>query len=161
MVEVIKILSKDHKKWVQMARSFGLTDTAEDLVQDMYIKINDWKGKYNNSLMYNETEVNQYFVFITLRNLFLDHKRKEKRQRNSLLNYKQSSYTSNNEYEDQLELIKKEIKNWHLYDRKIYELIFQEGKSMLELSKLTGIDYYSIYRTVKKIKKIINKKLEL
>ncbi len=144
-----------------MARSFGLTDTAEDLVQDMYIKINDWKGKYNNSLMYNETEVNQYFVFITLRNLFLDHKRKEKRQRNSLLNYKQSSYTSNNEYEDQLELIKKEIKNWHLYDRKIYELIFQEGKSMLELSKLTGIDYYSIYRTVKKIKKIINKKLEL
>ena len=144
-----------------MARSFGLTDTAEDLVQDMYIKINDWKGKYNNSLMYNETEVNQYFVFITLRKLFLDHKRKEKRQRNSLLNYKQSSYTSNNEYEDQLELIKKEIKNWHLYDRKIYELIFQEGKSMLELSKLTGIDYYSIYRTVKKIKKIINKKLEL
>ena len=144
-----------------MARSFGLTDTAEDLVQDMYIKINDWKGKYNNSLMYNETEVNQYFVFITLRNLFLDHKRKEKRQRNSLLNYKQSSYTSNNEYEDQLELIKKEIKNWHLYDRKIYKLIFQEGKSMLELSKLTGIDYYSIYRTVKKIKKIINKKLEL
>ena len=144
-----------------MARSFGLTDTAEDLVQDMYIKINDWKGKYNNSLMYNETEVNQYFIFITLRNLFLDQKRKEKRQRNSLLNYKQSSYTSNNEYEDQLELIKKEIKNWHLYDRKIYELIFQEGKSMLELSKLTGIDYYSIYRTVKKIKKIINKKLEL
>jgi hypothetical protein len=32
---------------------------------------------------------------------------------------------------------------------------------MLELSKLTGIDYYSIYRTVKKIKKLILQKIEV
>ena len=58
-----------------------------------------------------------------------------------------------------MELIKKEIDSWHLYDRKIYELIFQEGYSMLELAKKTGIDYYSIYRTKNKIQKLLNQKL--
>ena len=47
-----------------------------------------------------------------------------------------------------------------MYERKIYELVFIENKSMLELSKLTGIEYYSIYRTVKKIKKLLIKQLE-
>ena len=31
---------------------------------------------------------------------------------------------------------------------------------MLELSKQTGIDYYSIYRTKNKIQKLLNKKIK-
>ena len=31
---------------------------------------------------------------------------------------------------------------------------------MLELSKQTGIDYYSIYRTKNKIQKLLNQKLK-
>ena len=57
-------------------------------------------------------------------------------------------------------MIQEEIKSWHLYDRKIYELIYIEGYSMLELSKLTGIDYYSIYRTKNKIEKLLNEKIQ-
>ena len=37
------------------------------------------------------------------------------------------------EYKQELELIKDEIKRWHLYDQKIYELNYLENKSMLEL----------------------------
>ena len=63
------------------------------------------------------------------------------------------------EYKEKLNEVKREIESWHLYDRKIYELLYQEGYSMLELSKKTGIDYYNIYRTKKKIVKLINQKL--
>lgn len=144
-----------------MARSFETGPESEDLVQDMYIKIYNWKGKYNKVLMYNEKEVNQYFVFLTMRHLFLDKKRKEKRKRNALYKYRSQQDTKQDQYFDQLEIVRKEIESWHRYDKLIYLIIFQLGKSMLQVSKESGINYYSIYRTVKKIKSIIDKKLEL
>lgn len=135
---------------------------AEDIVQNMYIKIHKWNGKYDASIMYNEKEINEYFIFKVLRNLFLDYHRKKKITYNTFYEPSISDiskYISNYELEEQLDIIKKEIKSWHLYDQKIYELIFLENKSMLELSKLTGIDYYSIYRRVKRIKKILISKI--
>ena len=94
--------------------------------------------------------------FLILRSL-----RKEKRKREALNKYKKEVSSQIELHFDQLEMIQKEIETWHRYDRLIYILIFQLGKSMLQVSKESGINYYSIYRTVKKIKKIINKKLEL
>jgi hypothetical protein len=64
------------------------------------------------------------------------------------------------EYHNRLNKVKLEISSWHLYDQRIYEWVFIENKSMLELSNKSGIDYYSIYRSVKKIKKILIKELE-
>ena len=161
LVEVLEIMAKSHSKWVRVARSFGLDIEAEDLVQDMYLKIYDWKGKYNKTLMFNESEVNYYFVFLVLRNLYLDKCKKEKKTIRVGENFIKIATIENNlEYEQELKILKDEINSWHLYDRKIYELIYKEGYSMLELSKKTGIDYYSIYRTKNKIDKLLYKKLK-
>ena len=65
MVKVLNILAKQHDKWVRIARSFGLDNYAEDLVQDMYLKIYNWKGKYDKTLMYNENEVNYYLFLLS------------------------------------------------------------------------------------------------
>lgn len=160
MVNVLTLIAKDHNKWVRISKSFGLDDDAEDLVQDMYLKINDWKGKYDKTLMFNESEVNHYFIFRVLRNLFLD-KCKKKNINVSMQEYfEPTANYSSFEYREQLDVIQEEIKSWHLYDRKIYELIYVEGYSMLELSKLTGIDYYSIYRTKNKIEKLLKNKMQ-
>ena len=146
---------------MRIARSFGLDEDAEDLVQEMYLKIHDWKGKYDKTLMYNETEVNHYFVFKVLRSLFLDKvKRKTYEYRFTETTTEPTTHSVSYEYQEQLEVLKDEIKSWHLYDRKIYELIFQEDYSMLELSKQTGIDYYSIYRTKNKIERLLNEKMQ-
>lgn len=160
MVSVLTLIAKDHDKWLRISKSFGLDEDAEDLVQDMYLKINDWKGKYDKTLMFNESEVNHYFIFRVLRNLFLD-KCKKKNINVSMQEYFEpiANYSSF-EYKEQLDVIQEEIKSWHLYDRKIYELIYVEGYSMLELSKLTGIDYYSIYRTKNKIEKLLKNKMQ-
>jgi RNA polymerase sigma factor (sigma-70 family) len=160
-INVLDILAKDHKKWLNIVRSFGLTYDAEDLVQEMYLKVYQWNGKYDKTLMFNETEVNYYFIFRVLRNLFLDKCKTKKKHSNIEYVPEPLFKDISLEYKQELEMVKKEIKSWHIYDRKIYELIFLENKSMLELSKLTGIDYYSIYRTVKKIKKLILQKIEV
>ncbi len=161
MVNVLNIVAKHHQKWLRIAKSFGLNETAEDLVQDMYLKIHDWKGKYDKTLMYNKNEVNHYFIFLVLRNLFLDLCRANKKKSQYSQAQKEKTTTQFGvEYNEQLALVKNEIASWHLYDRKIYELLYQEGYSMLELSKQTGIDYYSIYRTKNKIQKLLNQKLK-
>ena len=160
MVNVLEILAKDHSKWLRISRSFGLNEEAEDLVQNIYIKIYEWKGKYDKTLMYNEKEVNHYFVSLVLRNLFLDQCKTKKNKVPLNDNLKDKSKNDLTiEYKEKLNEVKREIESWHLYDRKIYELLYQEGYSMLELSKKTGIDYYNIYRTKKKIVKLINQKL--
>lgn len=161
MVKVITIIAKDHKRWVAVAKSFGLNEDAEDLVQDMYLKINDWKGKYDKTLMFNETEINHYFVFKVLRNLYLDKAKKNKNVV-SLTNtfWEPSMSDMSIEQKQKLEIIKKEINSWHPYERRIYQLVFLDGISMLWLSDHSGIKYHTIRRTVLKIKKIINYKLK-
>lgn len=159
VVNVLNILAKDHKKWVNIVKSFGVINDAEDVVQEMYLKIHKWDSKYDKTLMFNETEVNYYFIFRVLRNIFLDRCRTERHHTNLDYAPEPLSKDVSLEFKEELELIKDEIKSWHLYDQKIYELVFLENKSMLELSKLTGIDYYSIYRSVKKIKKILISKI--
>ena len=156
MVNVLEILAKDHSKWLRISRSFGLNEDAEDLVQNMYLKIYEWKGKYDKTLMYNEKLIT--ILFLVLRNLFWTNARKEKQvPLNEIKDKSKNDLTI--EYKEKLNEVKREIESWHLYDRKIYELLYQEGYSMLELSKKTGIDYYNIYRTKKKIVKLINQKL--
>ena len=71
-IKILNIVAKDHNKWLRIVKSFGLNEEAEDLVQDMYLKINSWNGKYDKTLMFNKTEVNHYFIFRVLRNMFLD-----------------------------------------------------------------------------------------
>ena len=75
---MLQILSRHHDLWISYVLSFKVNpDTAKDLVQELYITINSWLQKHNKSLMYNDKEVNWYFVYVTLRNLFLDLKRQE------------------------------------------------------------------------------------
>ena len=66
MNKIISLIANDHKKWVRIVDSFGAKN-SEDIVQEMYLKIYDWKGKYDKTLMYNETEVNYFFIFKVLR----------------------------------------------------------------------------------------------
>ena len=156
MVSVINIIAKDHKRWITIAKSFGLEEDAEDLVQDMYIKINQWKGKYDKTLMFNETEVNQYFIFKVLRNLFLDKIKKQKKTiKLSDTFYEPSTSAMSMEYSERLDLVRSEIETWCLYEKKIYELVFLEGKSMQWLSDKSGIEYHTIRRAVQKIKKTL------
>ena len=143
-------------------RSFGCNkDTAEDIVQESYIKLNRIINSGAN-IMYNDTEINYYYVFRTLRSMFLDLKRKEKRTQ--LVNFdadldKRSTIQMNDQDIDAIyNSLLKDLKKMHWYDRKIFEYI-DEGESITGLSKKTDISYYSIYNTYKKVLETLKNKL--
>ena len=46
------------------------------------------------------------------------------------------------------------------YDKKVFDLI-SSGMSIAELSKNSGISYYSLYNTYKNVKNIIKENIEL
>ena len=73
----MQLLFKKHSDWIKIVNSFGEDPSiSEDLVQEMYIKI-QLKLEKGLDISYGD-EINYYYIFKTLRTLFLDLKRKGK-----------------------------------------------------------------------------------
>jgi DNA-directed RNA polymerase specialized sigma24 family protein len=148
----IEAIFKKHNDWVDIVQTFGCNkETAEDLVQEMYIKI---QLKINNGLdiSFGDEDINHIYVFKTLRTLFLDLKRKEKNiyfESDLVLDEVESDFSIDN-FDEVYDQVKGELKKMYWYDRKIFDLI-DNGKSIAELSRDTNISYYSLYNTYRKV----------
>ena len=66
-MSVLHEICNRHSKWVRMAQKFDY-DNAEDLVQEMYLKIH----------ALNPTEVNDYYIYRTIKSIFVDDYKKKK-----------------------------------------------------------------------------------
>lgn len=65
---MIEQLAKDNAKWLRMAYDICKDrDLSKDLVQDMYIKLYDC-----------QKEINEWYVYVTIKSIFIDGKRKDK-----------------------------------------------------------------------------------
>jgi len=170
----LDLLAEKHKDWIRIVKSFGCNqDTAEDLVQEMYIKIHYLITKGGN-IMYNESEINHFYIFRTLRTMFIDLTRKQSKVKlisiENTKDYSEEDIVNLfkklhiNEYNELDNIYKYEIKinnelkKMHWYDRKIYNHI-QSGESIKSLSDKTKISYYSIYNTYNKVKKYLSNKI--
>ena len=68
----LELLYKKHKLWIKYLLEIGCPqDLCEDIVQEMYLKIDRYIKKNNNSIRYKD-DINIYFVRLTLRSLFMD-----------------------------------------------------------------------------------------
>jgi hypothetical protein len=129
---------------------------AEDLVQEMYIKI-ILKMKDGLDIRYNENDINYFYIFRTLNSLYIDLKRKNYNVKKididhvneSLLNKKNNNI--NIDYIEKYDIIKKELDKMYWYDKKVFEII-NGGESIAALSRKTHIAYYSLYNTYTKVK---------
>jgi Glu-tRNA(Gln) amidotransferase subunit E-like FAD-binding protein len=155
MKKTMKLLFDKHQDWVNIVKSFGLEeDVCEDVVQEMYYKI-QLKLEKGLDIMYNETEINYYYIFKTLRSLFLDLKRKSKNVQKVQLD-KVKDLQSDIIFDNTYEKLEKELNDLYWYDRKVFEII-TSGESIASLSRKTTIQYYSLYNTFKKVKEKIKK----
>ena len=176
--EILDILSKKHQDWYNMARSFDLShDDANEIVQEMYIRLYDYT-KDIKKIMYNENEVNTFYIYITLRNLyysnFAKYGKSVKKQKiflfteiddNSLRrvynNYcddyelYMQSVNKKKKLDTLLEKIEQTIDSWYWYDKKLTKLYFDSGMSMRDLSKETKISLSSIFNTLTNAKEKI------
>ena len=75
---MLEVIGKQHTLWLKYLNKLGCQKDCEDIVQEMYIKIYNYLQKYDRNLMYNDDEVNYYFVYVTLQNLYYDTIKKKK-----------------------------------------------------------------------------------
>ena len=151
MKNYLSEIYKKHQVWIDIVCSFGCNkETAEDITQEMYIKI---QKRINKGLDIDfGDDYNYYYIFKTLKSLFLDLKRKEKNI--NVIEISQIQHTAkdyNVDYNKSYTIIKNKLKNMYWYDRKVYEII-EGGESIAKLSRKTGIAYHSLYNTYQKVK---------
>jgi DNA-directed RNA polymerase specialized sigma24 family protein len=145
------LIAKKHTTWVDIVKSFGCTkETAEDLVQEMYIKIYKYLEKGGNNIQYKD-EINYYFIFKALNSVFIDFKRKTKNIKMVEIENIEINY-SDVDYDTSYEKITNALSKMYWYDRKVFEII-NEGESVAEFSRKSMIPYYSLYNTYHKVKK--------
>ena len=155
--KTMKIVAAKHNEWLSIVLSFGCKpEIAEDIVQEMYIKI-QLKLEKGLDIMYNEKEINYYYIFKTLKSLFYDLKRKGKNI--TIVSIDDVHLTTSDiNYEEPYKKIENELSKMFWYDRKVFEII-NEGESIAEFSRKSKIHYYSLYNTYNRVKNKLKKLL--
>lgn len=160
MNKILKILYKKHKQWIDIVASFGCNkQTAEDITMEMYIKIGK-KVEKGTNILYNENEINYFYIYLTLKTLFLDLKRKESKVKTMPIDTMRDFLSQNEcrDYDQVYADVQNELNNMYWYDKKVWQIL-ESGESIAELSRKSGIPYYSLYNTFKKVKQKLKKLL--
>jgi len=156
-------IAEKHNDWLRIVKSFGCDgDKCEDIVQEMYLKAHTLINS-GTDISYGE-DINHFYIYRILRSLFIDLCRKEAKVTKVNLDYLERFVQEEEikEYKD-IEGKMKQLDNLldkvYWYDRKVFDLI-SEGMSIAELSKKSGISYYSLYNTYKNVKLLIKNNIQ-
>lgn len=160
-MNILEKAYQKHKTWISICKSFGLDyPTSEDLVMEMYIKL-DYITKKGTDITYNKDELNYYYIFKILYTMFLQLKKKRDR-----INFIDQEMLQNIEGQEQIHFqeienrFNNEFSKLHWYDQKVFEIV-ASGTKIAELSRKTQITYISLYNTYTKVKKLLKKKMGL
>lgn len=153
---VLSILADSHQEWITIVCSFGGRQVAEDIVQDTYLRVH--KHTSPEKVLKNN-KPNKAFMFVALRNTYLEHCRKASRRKQTSLDKIPELRQTIEDLEEKEAVhkfdkkIKEEQENWHWYDAKLFNLYLETGQSYRDIAKETNISLTSIYNTVSNCKK--------
>lgn len=155
MVDTLQILALRHNEWLKMVRSFGADrDTAHDIVQDMYLKMHKYVPTPER-IMFNETEVNTFFVFVVLRNLYASHVKSEAKEVSAYEYTDEVNMAEQEAFEDLVAAVWDEVDSWHWYDNKLFRVYHGSEMTIKKISEETKISERSIWNTLDNGKKRI------
>ncbi len=156
-------IAKKHKDWLRIVKSFGCDgDKCEDIVQEMYLKVHTLIS--NGTDISYGTEINHFYIYRILRSLFIDLCRKEAKITKVNVEYlekfiQEEEVIQYKDIEGKMKELDSVLDKIYWYDKKVFDLI-SSGMSIAELSKNSGISYYSLYNTYKNVKNIIKENIE-
>lgn len=134
---MLEELAKKDQKWREIAFKICKDRMlADDIVQDMYIKLAEHKK-----------QINDFYVIIVMRNLFLDYIKKEKLKISIESIYHLENNDDTFEIDDEQ---KKLIENLYWVAKDYFIMSFD--MSLREMAKELNTNYGFIYRTMKKEK---------
>lgn len=114
--------------------------TADDLVQDMYLKFANY-----------DKQVNDFYIYFALKSLWLDSFKKKGKSIELVDNYNTIAETYDFDIDEIKEITLKKINKLPFLERELLKITTQEI-SQRELSRQTDINLLFIQKTVKKTK---------
>jgi DNA-directed RNA polymerase specialized sigma24 family protein len=153
---LLEMLSARHNEWLKMVKSFGADyDTANDVVQDMYLKMHKFVESPER-IMFENGEVNTYYVFVTLRNLYIDTTKAVTHENLQDVSIDTETNLSALEaLETLMEALETEMETWRWYDREMFKVYHFKNLNIREISEGTKITERSIWNTLNNGKKRI------
>ena len=152
----LKEVAKFHADYLRIVQSYGEDFYAEDIVQEMYIRLHKYADR--EKVIQKNGTLNRAYIHFTLRNIFKDlTKERNKHQMVNIEERKDIGVTY--DY-----ISKEEAETWHWYDEMLFKHYFDSGMSMRELADETRISTSSIFQTIKyckgKLKENLNEDYE-
>jgi len=136
----LKEICKQHKRWINIVKQFGITDFAEDVVQEAYLKCLE------------KEQINEAYFYLTLRSLSMDLHRKQKQIIKVSID-EINIITEIDEHNEVLNL----VNDFHWFDKEVFFLYYDNKMSMRKIAEETGISLSTIFKTIQmcnlKIKK--------
>lgn len=187
VVNILTKIATHHDVWLSYLLSMGCDyNVAQDLTQEMYIKVDRYIKRHNADIMFDEEQINYYFFWVTLKNMYTDYHRKRVKDplvfvgevhdsvEDEVFELPKEDYDMhvammdwfedqdyekmNNSDQELLDYDRDKLNKYYL--RKVFEECFLNKKSVMELSRNTNITYWSLRNTIKIIKKQIRKTYE-
>jgi len=146
-------VAEHHEDYLRIVKSLGVDDLAEDIVQEMYLKISKYCTP--ERILQENGTVNKYYIRCVLYNLVHDYRKQQ--NKHTKVNIEEVynlgveyDYIEETEaYTGLIQLIGEEVKTWHWYDRDLFTLYWKTGWSIRKLSDETRISTSSIFQTLK------------
>lgn len=165
---MLELLAKKHKLWLNMVLGFGCDyDTAQDIVQSMYLRLHKYV-KDENRIMYNDDEVNRFFIYVTLKNMYNTYITAERKfiwfevREDDAIDEELREFAFDEAMEIAFERlvgkISDEMNNWHKYDRILSEKYLKSDYSLRDIATGSGISLTSIFNSMRENKRILKEK---
>jgi DNA-directed RNA polymerase specialized sigma24 family protein len=160
---MLEILASRHSEWVSLAISLGCPHyLAEDVVQEVYLRLHKYSDSVYHKLIYPDNEVNTFYMFVTIRNTLRTILKGE-----SVFVpvdefiFEESDNEPDIEKEEAFSRIMTKIQNeansWGAYHSKLFNLYFMTDHSMRNISDGTDIGLTHIYNNLKSYRQAIVK----
>ena len=181
-------IAKNHKQWLNTVKGIGGDMYAEDIVQEMYIKLHKLVQKRGNHFfLFDNGKVQSGYIFFTLRSILYSYLGQKNKHRKSPIEWliknldkdKQNNPVTFGELADEsyiydeqgssdrleaeerfLQKVDLESLNWEQYDKDIFKIYKDTGMSFRTMSKYTNISHTNIYHTVKRCKESLKDALQ-
>ena len=165
-MEWIREVSKHHDLYIRYVKGMGVTNHAEDLVQEMYLRI----YKYANAeKCITNGKVNKHYIWRVLYNIRQSHNKDSQRfHMVELDNCKElASIDPDNEREEAYERIINKLFNeldkldteGYPYNKELFNLYAESAMSMRCISSVTKISLTSIFNTLKNCREQLSDEL--
>ena len=159
--KVLTLLAEYHNKWIASVDALINDENiiAEDIVQDMYLKIHNSKDEViNKAIVDNKPHIG--YVNKVLYTMYLKAQKEEsiktELKDNHTAEEKQPEINKFN-IEKKIDEI---VNSFYWFDRKLFNLYRKEFHTIRSLSKATKISHVVVHNTISKCKKKIKRKLK-